>query len=166
MAVPWGIWLFAFRSLHLFMTMPLGYLGGFYMPHSTTRVFIHLVFGVKNAENWITPEIQRELHGFMWGLLQNEGCNVIAINGIANHVHLLFVLSRNHSLSKIVGRLKKGTTDWVKKQSDEFSYFAWQAGYGAFSVSYSDIGQVKQYIRNQQNHHKTVLFDDEVLPTV
>ena len=136
------------------------------MPHSTTRVFVHLVFGVKNAEHWITPEIQNELHGFMWGLLQNNGCNVIAINGVANHVHLLFVLSRNHSLAQIVGRLKKGATDWVKKQSDEFEHFAWQTGYGAFSVSYTHVEKVKQYIRNQQNHHKTVSFDDEVLPTI
>ena len=136
------------------------------MPHSTTRVFIHLVFGVKNSEHWIIPEIQYELHGFMWGLLQNEGCNVIAIDGISNHVHLLFVLSRNHSLSHIVGRLKKGATDWLKKQSDVFAHFAWQTGYGAFSISYSDVPQVKRYIKNQQNHHKTVSFDDEILPTV
>ncbi|MFA6222140.1 MAG: IS200/IS605 family transposase [Desulfomonilaceae bacterium] len=135
------------------------------MPHSTTRVIIHLVFGVKNSENWITPEIQYELHGFMWGMLQNNRCDVIAINGVANHVHLLFVLSRSQSLANIVGRLKKGSTDWLKKQSDEFAHFAWQTGYGAFSVSCSDVGQVEQYIRNQQNHHKTFSFDDEVLPT-
>jgi REP element-mobilizing transposase RayT len=136
------------------------------MPHSITRVFIHLVFGVKNSEHWITPEIRYELHGFMWGLLQNIGCFVIAINGVANHVHLLFVLSRNHSLGQIVGQLKKGATDWLKKQSDEFADFAWQTGYGAFSVSYSDVDQVKRYIQNQQKHHETVLFDDEILPTV
>ena len=136
------------------------------MPHSTTRVFIHLVFGVKNSEPWITPEIQYELHGFMWGLLQNIGCFVIAINGVTNHVHLLFVLSRNYSLGQIVGQLKKGATDWLKKQSDEFANFAWQTGYGAFSVSYSDVEKVKLYIQNQQNHHQTVSFDDEVLPTV
>ena len=136
------------------------------MPHSTTRVFVHLVFGVKNAEHWITPAIQDRLHRFMNGLLQNNGCFVIAINGIANHVHVLFVMSRTHSLSQIVGRLKKGATDWIKELSDEFSHFAWQTGYGAFSVIYSDVEKVKLYIQNQLNHHKTVSFDDEVLPTV
>ena len=158
MAVPWEDWV-------EFLYYVWGNRGEFDMPHSATRVFIHLVFGVKNSEHWISPAIQYELHGFMWGLLQNIGCDVIAINGVANHVHLLFVLSRSHSLAQIVGRLKKSSTDWIKEQSHELEYFAWQTGYGAFSVSYSDVMQVKQYIRNQQDHHKTVSFDDEVLPT-
>ena len=144
-----------------------GFFGGqFNMPHSTTRVFVHLVFGVKNGEHWVTPEIQDALYRFMRGILQNLGCNVVTIHGVPNHVHLLFVLSRNLSLGQIVGRLKKSSTDWVKKQSDGFLHFAWQTGYGAFSVSYSDVELVKQYIQNQQNHHKSVSFDDEILPTV
>ncbi len=74
------------------------------MPHSTTRVFVHLVFGVKNAEHWITPAIQDRLHRFMNGLLQNNGCFVIAINGIANHVHVLFVMycSRHFNRKKLL----------------------------------------------------------------
>ena len=89
-------------------------------------------------------------------------CSALTIGGVEDHVHLLFPLSKNHSLAKIVEEVKKGSSKWIKTQGPTFQSFAWQAGYGAFSVSESNVEAVRKYIDRQVEHHKKQSFQDEL----
>jgi len=97
----------------------------------------------------------------MGTVLGNLKCPAVLINSVENHVHLLFQLARTVALSKAVEEVKKSSSKWLKTQSPELSQFAWQNGYGAFSVSESLAPQVANYIKNQQEHHRLKTFQDE-----
>jgi len=94
-------------------------------------------------------------------VLQNLGCTPVLINSVEDHIHLLFDLGRTTSVSKAVEDVKKSSSKWIKTQGLEFAGFAWQAGYGAFSVSESNVETVQQYIANQCEHHRKKTFQDE-----
>ena len=92
----------------------------------------------------------------------NSGCPTLAMNGTADHVHALFNLSRSKSLAEIVEELKTSTSKWIKSKAPEFQGFHWQAGYSAFSVSQSNVDDVIDYVRRQQEHHRGRSFQDEL----
>ncbi len=83
------------------------------------------------------------------------------IGGTTDHVHALFLLSKNHTLSRIVEQVKKGSSKWIKTQGSEFANFHWQNGYGSFSVSQSHVAQARRYIESQEEHHRSVTFQEE-----
>ena len=87
----------------------------------------------------------------------------IIIGGVADHVHILFLLSKNHALKKIVEELKVGSSKWIKTKNPRFAKFHWQNGYGGFSVSQSNVADVRKYIANQEEHHRTLSFEDEYM---
>jgi len=89
-------------------------------------------------------------------------CPVLVVNSVEDHIHILFLLHRTVALSKVVEDVKKSSAKWLKTQSDDYSQFAWQAGYGAFSVSESNVPVVKQYIADQEQHHRKKSFQDEL----
>lgn len=84
------------------------------------------------------------------------------MNSVDDHIDILFVLSKNHALKKVVEEVKKGSSKWIKTKGEAFAAFYWQAGYGAFSVSQSNVEMVERYIENQEDHHKTVGFQAEL----
>ena len=131
------------------------------MPQSLAKIYIHLVFSTKNRERLIPLEIHSELHAYMGGILKGLGCIPVEINTEPDHAHVLFILSRTETVSNIAGQLKKSSNDWLRLCGPRFSNFFWQGGYGAFSVSKSGVEEVREYIRNQQEHHKTVSFQEE-----
>jgi len=94
-------------------------------------------------------------------VLQNLGCSPVLINSVEDHVHILFDLGRTIAVSQIVEAVKKSSSKWIKTQGAEFVEFAWQAGYGAFGVSESNIQEVRDYIANQQQHHRQKSFQEE-----
>src|SRR5262249_40241585 len=98
------------------------------------------------------------LFGYQAGILHNWDSPALMIGGVADHVHSLFLLSKNHALIKIVEEVKKGSSKWLKMQGPEFQDFHWQNGYGAFSVSPSNAEAVKSYIQNQEEHHRKMTF--------
>jgi REP element-mobilizing transposase RayT len=87
----------------------------------------------------------------------------VLINSVADHVHVLFELSRKVALSEAVEDVKKSSSKWIKTKGAAYSHFAWQAGYGAFAVSESNVTEVRRYIENQRVHHRTVSFQEEFL---
>ncbi len=93
----------------------------------------------------------------MTGIFTNWESPAIIIGSVADHVHALFGLSKNHALVKVVEEVKRGSSKWIKTKGKEFASFAWQNGYGAFSVSSSMINTVSRYIANQEEHHRQVL---------
>ena len=133
------------------------------MPQSLAKVAIHIVFSTKNRRRWLKDAaLRKELYAYMATILRdNVDSPVLLINGVDDHIHALCLLSRKFAIMKVIEEMKTETTKWVKKQSTETADFAWQAGYGVFSVSESNIPQVKDYIANQEEHHKTMSFQEE-----
>lgn len=122
---------------------------------------MHLVFSTKYRANLITSEIEIPLHKYITGICQNLDCPVIQINGVADHVHILLMLSKNITLAKIVEEIKKNSSKWVKHQFTGYDNFYWQTGYGAFSVSPRHVETVTNYIARQKEHHKVKTYQEE-----
>ena len=131
------------------------------MPQSLARLHIHLVFSTKNREPLITDPVRDSLHAYMATVLQNFDCPSALINSVEDHVHILFELGRTVAVSRAVEEVKKASSKWLKTQGAEFAGFAWQAGYGAFAVSESNVAVVREYIANQREHHRKKPFQEE-----
>jgi REP element-mobilizing transposase RayT len=124
------------------------------VPQSLSKIYIHLVFSTKNRARSLPDGIRPELHPYLGGILKGHDCTPLEINTEPDHAHVLFLLSRTMPLSEVVGHLKKSSNDWLRMQGPEFAEFFWQGGYGAFSVSRSQVEHVQAYIRNQREHHR------------
>ena len=132
------------------------------MPQSFSSILVHLVFSTKNREPWIRAPIESQLHAYGTTVLKNAGCPALALNGMADHLHVLFRLSRTKTVAEVVEELKTSTSKWIKTLGPNFQGFHWQSGYGAFSVSQSNVASVIDYIRNQSEHHQGISFQDEL----
>jgi len=130
------------------------------MPQSLANVLIHLVFSTRDRSPHLTREIREELFPYLGGLFRNIECPVVQIGGVEDHVHILFRLSRTITLAQIVEKTKTSTSKWLKTKG--CPDFAWQAGYGAFSVSQSQASSVVAYIQGQEDHHRVLSFQDEL----
>ena len=131
------------------------------MPQSLARLHVHLVFSTKYRQPLITDPVRDALHAYMATVLKNIGCAPVLINSVEDHIHILFDLARTVSISQAVEEVKKSSSKWIKTQGTEFASFAWQAGYGAFAVSESNVPAVRNYIARQQEHHRRKSFQDE-----
>lgn len=131
------------------------------MPQSLAKVYVHLIFSTQHRERVIPRHLQPELHAYMGGILKDLGCTPVEINTEPDHAHLLFLLSRTESLSTIVGQVKTGSTGWLQEQLPTLKNFHWQNGYGVFSVSQSNLDEVREYVHNQKERHRVVTFQEE-----
>jgi REP element-mobilizing transposase RayT len=118
----------------------------------------HLVFSTKHREPFIRTDCRDRTFGYLAGTLDALDCPVVLVGGMPDHVHLLFGLSRTLAMSRVV-EVKKSSSKWAKEHVHPGFY--WQGGYGAFAVSWKDVGEVKAYIANQEEHHRTQSFQDE-----
>lgn len=130
------------------------------MPQSLANVLIHLVFSTKDRVPSLTNDIRQELFPYMGGLFRNIECPVVQIGGVEDHVHILFRMSRTITLAQVVEKTKTSTSKWLKTKG--CPDFSWQAGYGASSVSQSQIDSVIAYIQRQEEHHRVVSYQDEL----
>jgi len=131
------------------------------MPQSLAKNLIHLVFSTKNRQPILTEAVRGPLCAYASAVLRDLDSHVIAINAWRDHVHILFDLSKNHSLSEVVMEVKRATSKWMKTQGSEFKSFHWQSVYGAFSIGRSGLEEVKTYIANQAKHHRAKSFEEE-----
>ncbi len=131
------------------------------MPQSFAAVYLHVVFSTKNRESLIAPDLAPRLYEYLSGVARGNGCRLAGSGGVADHVHLLVSLGREIAIADLVRELKAGSSRWVHDTFPGLSGFAWQSGYGAFSVSVGRIAGVKTYIANQEEHHKTRTFQEE-----
>jgi REP-associated tyrosine transposase len=133
------------------------------MSQSLAKVVVHLVYSTKHRTPWLREKAMRdELYADMATILRdNVDSPAIIINGVEDHLHALILLSRKFALMDVIKVAKTETSKWVKKQSKTLADFSWQSGYGAFSVSESNIPQVKKYIQDQEEHHRRMTFQDE-----
>ena len=122
------------------------------------RLHIHLIFSTKHRAPLITDTVRDSLHAYMATVLQDTACVPVLINSVEDHVHLLFDLGRTVAVSEVVERVKKSSSKWIKTRRTEFVEFAWQAGYGAFAVSESNLVNVRDYVASQREHHRKKSF--------
>lgn len=131
------------------------------MPQSLANIYIHLIFSTKDRFPFLSKEVRPDLHAYMATVLANLNSPAVLINSVEDHVHILFNMGRTVALAQVVEDVKKSSSKWIKTQGASFSKFAWQAGYGGFSVSESNAPKVANYIQCQEEHHRTKSFQDE-----
>ncbi|MBM3999218.1 MAG: transposase [Planctomycetes bacterium] len=133
------------------------------MPQSLAQVYVHIVFATKNRAMWLCDaDVNRQLYAYMATVLRdNVDSPALLINGVEDHIHALVRLSRRFPIMDVIKMAKTETTKWLKRQSSVGVGFAWQSGYGAFSVSASQVDAVTRYISDQMQHHSQVSFQDE-----
>ena len=131
--------------------------------HTYTNIVIHALFSTKGRRPWINVEMRRELFPYMGGIVNRLGGNSLRVNGVADHVHMLLNQAPDLPLADLMGKVKANSSGWIKKRWPACGDFAWQAGYAAFSVSSSRVEEVRKYIAAQEEHHRKVSFQEEVL---
>ncbi len=132
------------------------------MPQSLASIHLHVVFSTKNREPWLTTDYASRVYEYMGGTLGGNKCALIAAGGMPDHVHLLISMSRELSTADMVRMIKSNSSRWIHDTFANLAGFAWQTGYGAFAVSYSNIPSVRAYIANQVQHHTKQSFQDEL----
>ncbi len=132
------------------------------MSQSLVKLLVHLAFSTKERRGVIRDQERDKLHAYVIGILNNLKSPSLETNSVSDHIHILFSLSKNHALAKVVGEVKESSSAWIKTQDAWYREFYWQGGYAAFSVSESQAERVRQYIRSQREHHQKVSFQDEL----
>lgn len=131
------------------------------MPQSLACLHVHLVFSTKYREPHITPDLAPRLYAYLGGIARRADSPLVAVGGIADHVHLLVLLGRQTCAADLVRDLKANSSAWVHEMFPERARFAWQGGYGAFAVSKSNVEAVRAYIARQEEHHGKQNYQDE-----
>ena len=131
------------------------------MPNAYVQNIMHITFHVKDDCAINTSDLPR-LYNYIGGIVKNLGGVLVAAGGISNHIHLLVSVPKTISLSDYLMKIKANSSRWIKTLGNQYRVFAWQDGYGAFSVSASKIEAVKAYIANQAEHHRKKTYAEEV----
>lgn len=129
------------------------------MPHSLVKIYVHAIFATKKREKSILPAYQKEMFAYIGGTLNNLDCPAVVVGGTENHIHALFCMSRNITMSDLMRKVKATSSHWYKDKTG--MNFAWQEGYASFSVSQSSVDTVIKYIENQEEHHRVRTFEEE-----
>src|SRR5687768_17451808 len=132
------------------------------MPQSLAEIYLHVVFSTKNRVPYLRdPTIREDLFGYLKGTCDGLQCPSIRTGGWEDHIHILCRFGRTISVADFIKEIKVASSSWMKLKDKRLSDFHWQAGYGAFSLSPSHIDRVIDYIKNQDEHHRTVTFQEE-----
>ena len=133
------------------------------MPQSLSNVLVHFIFSTKERIPFLKdPELRVEMHRYLGGIVNRNGQS-LCVGGVEDHVHLLLVLSRTVTQADLVRDLKRTSTLWCKPRNSWLQDFAWQSGYGAFSVGQTEVAAVTKYIEQQEKHHAKRSFQEEYL---
>ena len=133
------------------------------MSHTYSSVLIYAVFGTRDRRPLISLHHAQRLHAYMAGVAEREFGTAIKIGGAADHVHALLRIGTDVSTGEAMDKLKSLSSGWAHKNVPELHNLSWQKGYGVFSVSRSNVGQVVEYIERQESHHKKQTFEEEFL---
>jgi REP element-mobilizing transposase RayT len=132
------------------------------MAHTYTNLLTHALFSTKDRQPIIRPEMKSDLYAYMGGIITNLRGKPVLINGPKDHVHLLFVLPTTLSLADFMEKLKANSSKWANEVWPRRA-FSWQTGYTGFSVSQSKLSEVKAYISRQEEHHRKLTYQEEVI---
>ena len=131
------------------------------MAHSHTNLLYHIVFSTKDRRSLIEPTFAERLHTYLGGGIRAEGGSAIIVNGTPNHIHILARLRQDKTLSDVLRSIKAHSSKWIHETFAADERFAWQSGYGAFTVSESQAERVRSYIQDQERHHQRTTFEEE-----
>ncbi|MBD5297350.1 MAG: IS200/IS605 family transposase [Bacteroides sp.] len=129
---------------------------------SKVNAIYHIVINTKDRKPAIPMLHRKKLYAYIHAIIQNKGCRTLRINGIENHVHILLDLHPSVALSTLIGEIKRSSTLWLRNQIEFPKFDYWGKEYFAASVSHSDWQSVKEYICNQEEHHKGIAYEDEM----
>ena len=133
------------------------------MPQSLSAVYIHLVFSTKDRRPFLRdPSVRAQLHSYLSGISKTLDCPPLQTGGVEDHVHMLCRFGRTVTQADWVKELKRVSNLWLKQQGRDYADFQWQGGYADFSVSESNLDHVRDYIANQEEHHRKFSFQDEL----
>jgi putative transposase len=133
------------------------------MANTYSQVSIHAVFAVKYRENIITKDWRDKLHRYIAGIITNKGAKQLAVGGWKDHVHIFFGLPVTQSISDFMSIVKSNSSRWINEQKFTKGKFQWQEGYGAFGYAKSQRDIIINYIKNQEEHHRTKTFKEEYI---
>lgn len=133
------------------------------MPNTYTQIHIQVVFAVHNRQSLIQESWKNELFSYITGIIQNHGHKLLQINGVQDHIHILFGMRPTESLSELMKAVKHDSSKWINQQGFVRGRFSWQSGYGAFSYGKSQTPAVVKYIKNQELHHRKKQFREEYI---
>ena len=128
------------------------------MANTYIQIHIHCIFAVKYRKSIITDQWKERLHKYITGIVQNHKHKMISINSMPDHLHMLFGMRPEQSLSNLMQIVKGDSSEWINDERLSSSLFRWQEGYGAFSYQKSSLSKIATYIENQQLHHKKTTF--------
>lgn len=131
------------------------------MANTFSQIYVHTVFAVKGRGDFISKKWQDELFKYICGIVNNNQQKVFAINGMPNHIHVLLSIKPNCLLSDLMKDIKASSSKWINVNKFVIGKFQWQEGFGAFSVSQSQLNKVIAYINNQEVHHQKLSFKEE-----
>ena len=131
------------------------------MPQSLSLVVVHVIFSTKDRLPRLDEQLRPHLHAYLATVARNAGCEAYRVGGVADHVHLGIRLARTVTIAHLVEELKTSSSKWLKTQSPDLGGFAWQRGYGCFSVGPADLDSLCAYIDGQEEHHRQRTFQDE-----
>ena len=131
------------------------------MPQSLSLVIVHFIFSTKDRLPCLSTSLRPPLLAYLATVARNAGCECYRAGGVADHVHLAVRLSRTMSIADLVEELKTSSSRWLKTQEADLHAFAWQRGYGSFSVGPRDLDAVIAYVADQEEHHRTRTFQEE-----
>lgn len=134
------------------------------MGQSLSRVLIHSIFSTKDHFPFlIDGELRKRMHAYIANIFNEHDSPAVEVGGTEDHIHILWLLSRNHSVSEIIKEAKANSSSWAKALGGRCTKFGWQLGYGAFSIHQSQIDFVREYIQSQTEHHRRRTFQEEYL---
>ncbi len=133
------------------------------MPQSISQTILHLIFSTKDRAPYLDDQIKEPMHAYLATCARNRNWECYRVGGVADHVHLAVRQPRADNQSDFLGHLKRNSTKWLHRQGEQYKSFAWQRGYGAFSMGYSQLPNLIEYINNQEEHHRVRTFQEEYL---
>ena len=133
------------------------------MPNTYTQIHIQFVFAVKFRKALIEDSYKQELYQYITGIVQSYGHKMLAINGVADHIHIFIGMRPTQSISDLMQDIKGNSSKWVNDKKFLKVKFEWQGGYGAFSYSKSHVQNVINYVKNQEKHHAKQTFREEYI---
>lgn len=133
------------------------------MAQSLSKILVHIVFSTKNREPYlVNQELRSELHKYLGGVCRDHSSPSLVVGGVEDHVHILCALGRTIAVADLIREVKRASSKWIKSRDKKLADFHWQGGYGAFSVSQSNVEKVRKYIIEQEDHHRSMSFQDEM----
>jgi REP element-mobilizing transposase RayT len=131
------------------------------MANTFTSLHFHIVFSTKNRERWLDAKMEEEIWRYLGGICRAHKIKALQIGGVEDHVHLLLGLPPTLALSNVVKRIKGESSKWLSSEKKDMAGFAWQEGYGAFTIGKSQVPDTIADIQDQRKHHRKVTFEDE-----